>query len=548
MIYIIKNVKNLKLIFCILTIICILMAGTTVLASNSLAKLTTLFSEHNFDHMNIIFFTLLFFLLDAFVCYIYRIICGRIQAVVYSEIQTKSFYQITHISSDNVLLKNKGDLYSRINNDCTELTDFFASIFPKIITQCIYLILITTYMFIINWQLSAIYLLTLALSIFLQLIFSKVLKKISIQKKQYEVALNTALKDSINNRIVTKTYGKYDFIHDLYTQSEKKYNKTNIMIQFFSAPIHISGLLCGMLPSLAICIAAIFFIPQQIITLSAFMSLFYLCQRLLPDQLHYVDLFMNIVKIQPALNRTIQLWKENVTLQNNSCSCKNDICLKNIYYKYPDSNKWAAKDISLYISAGEKVAFIGKSGCGKSTVLKLISGLLTPQKGNISVPESTLSKQFPSFFSGTIKENILCFKNGDHKKFEKACNTAMLQSFLIGLENGLDYKIDSREQNLSGGQLQRIALARILNTDAPAILLDESISALDAETAESVIKNIIQNYPLTTVVMVLHQLEFLPFMDRIFVFDNGKIIAQGSYQELLNQNVLGKIGGNMYEQ
>ncbi len=546
------------------------MALMAVITAESMARLTEFFTISGFKGAGkSIFITLIFFLLNGVICYGYRLLCGHMEANVYRNVQQKSFYQLTHLKMDSPLLNNRGDLYSRINRDSAELTEFFATTLPTILMQSVQLVLIVGYILVVDWRITIAYVVTLFLSLGLQGALSKYLKHASEKVKKAEVELNTRLKDTLENRLTVKTYDSYEFMEGLCQQVGADYVHANMSLNLRSMPIKIIGILCGIAPILSLCLAGLFLVPLGFVKIGSFMTVYYLCDKILPQQLHYVDLFVNGVKIKVTAQRIMELWEEpvmgNISLQEgitkskidslqvdvtnerekfskgdrNSLRQQEEIVLENVSYRYPDTKEWAVRDLSLHIPKGKKVAFIGKSGCGKSTVIKLISGLLAPQEGTILVPENRLTGQFPNFFSGTIEENICCFTNENEEEVKKACKNAGVDGFLSGLKDGLHTVLKENGANLSGGQRQRIALARTLYSNAPVLLFDESVSALDAKNAWTVIQNMIEEYRESTVIMVLHQPEFLPLMDEIYLFDEGEILAHGSYDQLVKENRLG---------
>ena len=546
------------------------MALMAVITAESMARLTEFFTTSSLKGAGkIILITGVLFLLNGVLCYGYRLLCGHIEANVYSKIQQKSFYQLTHLKMDSPLLSNRGDLYSRINRDSAELTEFFATTLPTILMQSVQLVLIVGYILVTDWRITIAYLVTLSLSLGIQGGLSKYLKHASEKVKEAEVELNTRLKDILENRLTVKTYDSYEFMEGLCQQVGADYVRANMSLNLRSMPIKIIGILCGIAPILSLCLAGLFLVPLGFVKIGSFMTVYYLCDKILPQQLHYVDLFVNGVKIKVTAQRIMELWEEpvmgNISLQEgitksktdslqvdvtnerekfskgdrNSLRQQEEIVLENVSYRYPDTKEWAVRDLSLHIPKGKKVAFIGKSGCGKSTVIKLISGLLAPQEGTIFVPENRLTGQFPNFFSGTIEENICCFTNGNEEEIKRACKNAGVDGFLSDLKDGLHTVLKNNGANLSGGQRQRIALARTLYSNAPVLLFDESVSALDAENAWTVIQNMIEEYRESTVIMVLHQPEFLPLMDEIYLFDEGEILAHGSYDQLVKENRLG---------
>lgn len=217
----------------------------------------------------------------------------------------------------------------------------------------------------------------------------------------------------------------------------------------------------------------------------------------------------------------------------------------------------ALSQINITIPKGAKVAFVGGSGSGKSTVLKLILGLYTPTKGEVEVfgfthlpaceavsSNTTLDTtavfsyvpQDSFLFPESIGENITGTTTPDAARLETACRDAGIWDFINSLPNKFDSELAESAENVSGGQKQRIALARALYQDAPIILFDEATSALDPTTEAEVLKSfeaMISHNPDKTVIMVAHRPKAIAFCDTIVLMENGKIIATGTHDDLM---------------
>jgi len=209
------------------------------------------------------------------------------------------------------------------------------------------------------------------------------------------------------------------------------------------------------------------------------------------------------------------------------------------------------EDISLTIKHGERIALIGESGSGKTTFLKILRGLYTPKKGNISLDRKTLKygiemmsehialiPQDPEIFSTTIKENITMGIDHSLATIKKFTDMARFTEVAERLPSKWDSSIVEKGVNLSGGEKQRLALARGLMacTDKSIILLDEPTSSIDMKNEAMIYQNIFKTFKDKTVISSIHRLHLLHLFDVIYFFKNGQIIASGSFQDLLTSS------------
>lgn len=230
---------------------------------------------------------------------------------------------------------------------------------------------------------------------------------------------------------------------------------------------------------------------------------------------------------------------------------KGDFEFRNVCYQYPKTDKVTISDFNLEVKAGQTVAFVGSSGSGKSTMINLIVGLLSPVSGEIIVdgqplkdlPMQTYRKfisvvpQNTILFSGTIKDNITYgLSHYSEDELNKAISDAAVNEFLDTLPNGINSMVGEHGDKLSGGQKQRISIARALIRKPSILILDEATSALD-NLSELHIQKAIENASKSrTTFIVAHRLSTIRNADLIVVMENGKIAETGSYQELTKLN------------
>ena len=209
------------------------------------------------------------------------------------------------------------------------------------------------------------------------------------------------------------------------------------------------------------------------------------------------------------------------------------INIKELSFSYGD--KLVLDNINLSIQTGETVGIIGISGGGKSTLLKIVSGLYDIQSGAISFMNARTSAdrlknvamvmQNASLFPANIRDNITCGHKMDETEILRACDAAQLNDWIATLPEGLDTFVGERGGKVSGGQAQRIAIARAIAKNAPVILLDEPTSALDSDTGAAVIAALASLTKSKTVLHVSHRLETLAGYNRILHLEGGRLYA-----------------------
>ena len=227
--------------------------------------------------------------------------------------------------------------------------------------------------------------------------------------------------------------------------------------------------------------------------------------------------------------------------------------LEHLSYSYPETSVPVLQDINLTIKPGSSVAFVGTTGSGKTTIVDLILGLLTPSGGNLRLDDTVLSgkalfawqrklgyvPQSIYISDDTLARNIalgLRDEQIDRSKLGAALRAADLQMFVDGLPDGLETYVGERGVRMSGGQRQRLGIARALYFEPEVLILDEATSALDNVTEASVLASITKLGRSKTLITIAHRLSTVENCDEIFMLEGGRLIARGSYQDLLRES------------
>ena len=240
--------------------------------------------------------------------------------------------------------------------------------------------------------------------------------------------------------------------------------------------------------------------------------------------------------------------KDDVQLRNGNAINTNvgKIAIRNLSFQYEERK--IIDGLSLSIQKGEKIAFVGESGSGKSTLIRILLGLLKYNQGEVRLGDmelkeiclnnlydrvSYLSQDAP-VFDGTIKENLVFEKQVSEEQMLGALSEVQLSHLVENLAEGLNTEIGEKGTCLSGGEKQRLALARLWFEDSELVILDEATSAMDNLTEENVMKSVMQKMKDKTVIAIAHRLNSIAGFDRIILFKEGRIVGQGTFEELLH--------------
>ena len=253
---------------------------------------------------------------------------------------------------------------------------------------------------------------------------------------------------------------------------------------------------------------------------------------------------------QKRINEFLKISPEIQNKVNTHSVIKGTIEFKNVSFIYDDTNIKALDNISFSVKKGETLAILGKTGSGKSTILSLISRLYDVNTGAIEIDNTAIDQlnlydlrnnigvvpQDAFLFSDSIKNNIKFGKeNATDDEVIKAAKSAFVHDNIINFKNQYETILGERGITLSGGQKQRVSIARAIIKNPEILLLDDCLSAVDTETEEAILNNLLLFCKYKTTIIVSHRVSSAKNADRIIILDNGKILQQGSHNQLVNQ-------------
>ena len=376
-------------------------------------------------------------------------------------------------------------------------------------------------------------------------------ERVLLNKKRFETAIEPF--ESIKE---IKLRGVEKFYVDRFYDNSLKYTTTNIRSTLFSIlpRYFIEGVGFG---GMILIILFLIRFSADIDLLIPIVSLYaYIGYRLLPSIQQIYNSIININFSSECINflhldLMNEVINDNKSFKNRkNLLLKNFIKVNNISYKYPSTNKFQINDISFSISAYSKIGIIGAIGSGKTTLIDVILGLLDPVKGNIEIEGNTLGPNNKKLWQkiigyvpqkvyladNTIKNNITLGSDEkiiDNKLMEDAARIVNLHKFITTeLSDGYNTSIGQNGIKLSGGQRQLLGIARAIYFKPQIIIMDESTNALDPFNELLTIKSVISNLKKTTFIFISHSSRVMGECDKIFLLEEGKLKAEGSFEDL----------------
>ncbi len=329
------------------------------------------------------------------------------------------------------------------------------------------------------------------------------------------------------------------------------YNHTQSKMQFLTALSSFVSysLLQGV--SLASVVVGVFVIHSGGLSVGGLIAITILSARAMAPVISLSNTMIRYKQVKDALESLDRYWKlpsENQKyIEMGIARVRGDIEFEDISFAYPNAKYLTLSNISFKIKAGERVAIIGQTGAGKSTIQKLLTGLLRPKSGKIYLDSQDISTlhpvelrenialmpQEPYIFSGTLKENLELSSSISKSKMGEIIQKSGLSSLIKKVGSADDFEVGENGSNLSVGQRHLVALARAMISDAPILILDEPTTGLDVGLEKSLVEHLDKNLDNKTLIVITHRFAALNLVDRIILINDGKIIADDKKEKVL---------------
>jgi subfamily B ATP-binding cassette protein MsbA len=451
--------------------------------------------------------------------------------------------------------KRKGDVISRISADVNEVQNSFLAILELIVKEPLTIIFTIIAMLIISVKLTLFVFVFIPVSGYIISLIGKKLKKKSSKAQQEQGTFLSTIEETIGGLKVVKGYNSENYFNTVFQNSTERYFKLSNSIgnrQNLASPA--SEFMGIMVITILLWYGGQMVLIEKTLDGASFIAYMGLAYNILTPAKSISKASYAVKRGNAAADRVLEILEQENTITSKTnaiekTSFDNNISVQNINFKY--ENETVLKDFSLQIKKGQTVALVGQSGSGKSTIANLLTRFYDVTDGAISIDGVNIKDmnlqslrglmglvtQDSILFNDTIKANIALGKlDATDDEIIEALKIANAFEFVKELPLGIYTNIGDSGNKLSGGQKQRLSIARAVLKNPPIMILDEATSALDTESEKFVqvaLENMMQN---RTSIVIAHRLSTIQKADVIVVMQKGRIVEQGTHDELISHN------------
>jgi ATP-binding cassette subfamily B protein len=467
---------------------------------------------------------------------------------MFDNIQTFSFSNIDKFSTSG--------LVTRLTTDVTNIQNAYMMTLRMAMRAPASLIIAMIAAFTINAELASIYLVAVAiLSVIMVFIMNRATKYFKEVFEKYD-ALNESVQENVSAIRVVKAYVREDYENNKFKKAAL--NIYNMFVKAESNVVFMSPIMTG---TVYVCILLISWLGAHMIvggslTTGNLMSLLTYCMTILMNLMMLAMIFVMLTMASASGKRIAEVIEEKTNITNNDKAIKEvpdgSISFDHVSFAYNQtSDEPVLKDINLEIKPGETIGIIGGTGSAKSSLVNLISRLYDVTGGSVKVggidvrdydletlrDQVSVVLQKNVLFSGTILDNLRWGnKDASLEECQRACRMACADEFIEKMPQGYNTEIEQGGTNVSGGQRQRLCIARALLKKPKILILDDSTSAVDTATDAKIRKAFAEEIPGTTKLIIAQRISSVQGCDRIIVMDDGKVNGFGTHDELLKSN------------
>lgn len=503
---------------------------------------------------------LIIVVLNAILTYIQVVIFQKASQTIVADLRQKSFDKIMSLSHSQLSQIPVGRLVTRVNNDTNSINEMYTQVFANLVKYSLTIIGIYVNMLFINPILTGYISIIFVLLVILTIICRSYSRKAFSEERKQVSNLNSFLSENLSGVKITQIFNQEERKSNDFDKTNKALLKAKKSVMYIFS-IYRPAISLLYFTSVAIVFFCgfnmieeemVFF--NQLFNFGLLVSYYNYTVSFFGPVQHLADQLDKLQSGLVALTRTFNLLDmeevvkdEEDALEINSF--KGKIEFKNVWFKYVE-DEWVLKDVSFVVEPGETVAFVGSTGSGKTTILSLVVRNYDIQKGQILIDGIDIKKikleslrknigqmlQDVFMFSGSIRDNITLKDNRyNDKEVVEAIKYVNADKFVFDMEKGVDTEVSENGSNFSSGQRQLISFARTIIAKPQILILDEATANIDTETEMLIQDSLLKMKNIGTMLVVAHRLSTIQHADNIICLSHGKIIEQGTHQELLKK-------------
>lgn len=495
-------------------------------------------------------FLLVFFMLEGLFRFVYTMSTRYFSILIGRDFRHQLFHKLIYLPLKTNKSRDSGDLTACILNNVGVLENQLSDFLITLIKDSVYCLVFIVILLVINLKLSFYFLVCLPVFFGLASLILKKIKKLAHRGQNKNADFLSLVQESVIGADIIHLHNAYNIVFDKFQSLYREIIKINIKSRAIEASI---SPFLGLVGSIIIGVIAISIgfgeVLKNNLTIGDFLSFLGVTLMLyqpLKRLLRLPGIYHGIIGSTERIFTLLDYDSEDQAGQD--ISSIQDISINTLSFKYNNSQDYILKNININIKQGQRIALVGQSGSGKSSLIKLIPLLYTPVEGeiqfnNINSSDINLNKlrdnismltQEAFVFKGSVRDNLLLAKpDATEEEMLKALEFAQVD--FLEKNQELNTLLSERGNNLSGGQRQRLCIARAFLKNSNLLVLDEPTSALDTQSEQLVQASIDKLSQDKTVICVTHKLSLIENYDCIYCFRDGEITEFGTHRELLNQ-------------
>ncbi|MDQ3696212.1 MAG: ABC transporter ATP-binding protein/permease [Chloroflexota bacterium] len=475
---------------------------------------------------------------------------SRVGQEVVLRIRRRLFAHLQRLSLRFHNQSSTGDLLTRLTSDVNNLRELLTASLLSLVSETVIMVGFVTIMFIMNWRLALLAVITIPVIFALVTVFSGRIRKAAGKQRRREGELAARLHEALSGIHVVQLFAREDEEDERLRGLNKRSLRSGLKTARLEGRLN-QGVELAVAVGMALTlwfgateVIAGRLTPGELIVFVAYMQSFYRPLRRISRVAERASKASSCVdRITEVLDRESEVRDGD----RQAPPFRGELRFDHVGFAYADGTP-VLRDIDLTITPGQTVALVGPSGAGKSTLLSLVPRLYDPTTGAVLLDgqdardftlkslrdQVSVVPQDGMLFAGTVSENIAYGKpEASAAEIEAAARAANIHDHIAGLAEGYDSVVSERGVSLSGGQRQRLAIARAMVKDAPIVLLDEPTTGLDAESEELVMEALDRLLSGRTAIVIAHRLATIRRANVILVIDGGQVVERGTHAELL---------------